>query len=100
MEKPDHHILVCNSFRLNGDTKGVCHRKGAVDLLQYLQREIDDRGMSIAVSCTGCFSICEKGPAMVVYPQGSWYGEMTTERIDTVLDALENGEEAKELLLT
>jgi (2Fe-2S) ferredoxin len=100
MDKPDHHILVCSSFRLNGDPKGVCHRKGSPDLLQHLQQEINDRGMSVAISCTGCFSICEKGPAMVVYPGGHWYGEMTPERIDTVLDALEEGNSVEEMLLT
>ncbi len=100
MEKPDHHILVCSSFRQNGEAKGVCHKKGARDLLQYLQQEVTDRGLTIAISCTGCFSICEKGPAMVVYPEGYWYGEMTEERIDSVLDALEEGKAVEELLLT
>ena len=100
MDKPDHHILVCSSFRLNGEAKGVCHKKGAGDLLQYLQTEINDRGLAVALSCTGCLSICEKGPAMVVYPEGAWYGEMNEERIDRVLDGLEEGRVVEELLLT
>ena len=33
MEKPDYHILVCASFRVGGDPKGTCHKKGSVDLL-------------------------------------------------------------------
>jgi (2Fe-2S) ferredoxin len=100
MEKPDHHVLVCSSFRLNGDAKGVCHKKGAADLLQYLQGEINDRGLAVAVSCTGCLSICEKGPVMVVYPEGAWYGQMDTDRIDKVLDAMEEGKIVEEYLLT
>lgn len=33
MEKPEHHIFVCASFRADGDGKGVCKKKGSVDLL-------------------------------------------------------------------
>jgi (2Fe-2S) ferredoxin len=36
---------------------------------------------------------------MVVYPQGSWYGAITEEKIDGILDALQEGREATELLL-
>ncbi len=33
MESPKHHILVCASFRPNGDPKGKCHRKNAMEFL-------------------------------------------------------------------
>src|SRR5580704_9367815 len=29
----------------------------------------------------GCLRICCHGPTMVVYPEGTWYSGMTTERI-------------------
>ncbi len=44
MPKPQYHILVCNSFRFQGEPQGVCNKKGAVDLLQYLEEEIINRG--------------------------------------------------------
>lgn len=100
MDKPDFHILVCASFRLNGEQKGVCHRKGATDLLQYLENEVSDRGMNAVVSSTGCFKVCERGPAMIVYPGGHWYGPMNEEAIDQVLDALEEGTIAQHLVMT
>jgi len=43
---------------------------------------------------------CESGPLMVVYPEGSWYGDMNEEKIDEVLDALQDGKEATHLLLS
>ncbi len=52
------------------------------------------------VSSTGCMNRCEKGPLMVIYPEGSWYGEVNEEKIDEILDALKEGKEATELLLT
>ncbi len=27
MQKPTHHILVCASFRVKGESKGMCHKK-------------------------------------------------------------------------
>ena len=45
MEKPDLHLLVCLSFR-GLEPKGKCLKKGALDLLQYLETELADRGLS------------------------------------------------------
>lgn len=99
MKKPEYHFLLCNSFRLSGEPQGVCNKKAAVDLLQYLEDEIVDRGIDAQVSSTGCLKVCDKGPAMVVYPVGWWFGEMTEEKIDEVLDSIDSGELPNESLL-
>ena len=91
MEKPQHHILVCASFRVAGEAKGACHRKEAVSLLQYLETEIIDRNLDARVSSTWCLKQCEHGPVMVIYPEGHWYGEVNEEKIDEVLDAIGEG---------
>lgn len=100
MQKPKHHIFVCGSFRVAGEPKGACHRKDSTTLIQYLQTEIADRSMDdVLVSSTGCMNLCERGPLVVVYPEGHWYGEVNEEKIDTILDALQEGQAAPELLL-
>jgi (2Fe-2S) ferredoxin len=99
MTKPKYHIFVCNSFRLSGEPQGVCNKKGAVELLQYLESEIIDRGLDAMVSSAGCLKQCVKGPVMTVYPEGSWYGEVNTGKIDRILDAMEEGTAAEELLI-
>jgi len=92
MKKPKHHIFVCASFRMSGTPQGVCNKKGAGSLLQYLENELSDRGMDeVSVSMTGCLKLCDKEPVMVIYPQNLWYGEVTESKIDEVLDALEEG---------
>jgi (2Fe-2S) ferredoxin len=99
MQKPTHHILVCASFRVAGEAKGVCHRKDSTSLLQYVQSELSDRDMNdVVVSTTGCLNLCEKGPIMVVYPENHWYGEVNEEKIDDILDALKEGKAAEGLL--
>ncbi|HEX2955513.1 MAG TPA: (2Fe-2S) ferredoxin domain-containing protein [Chitinispirillaceae bacterium] len=101
MKKPEHHIFVCASFRMSGAPQGVCNKKGASSLLQYLENELSDRGMdNVSVSMTGCLKICDKGPVMVIYPQNSWYGEVNELKIDEILDALEEGNSVEKYLIS
>jgi (2Fe-2S) ferredoxin len=100
MEKPKHHIFVCGSFRVAGDPKGICHRKDSTALVQYLESEVADRGLDgVMVSTAGCLKMCEQGPVIIVYPEGHWYGKVDEDKLDSILDALEAGQPAQELLL-
>ncbi len=93
MEKPEYHIFVCASFRADGDPKGVCHKKGSVPLLPYIENEILDRGLDAQITSTGCMKACDHGPVMVIQPQGLWYGQVESEdAVDEILDSLEDGE--------
>jgi (2Fe-2S) ferredoxin len=85
---------------MTGEPQGVCNKKGAPGLLQYLEEEISDRGLDAMVSSTGCLKVCDRGPAMVIYPQGWWYGELDEEGLDEILDALEEGNPVQDKLLT
>jgi (2Fe-2S) ferredoxin len=101
MKKPKHHIFVCGSFRAKGDPQGVCHKKNSMDLLQYLEQELSDRGLTeVVVSSTGCLKICDSGPSMVVYPENWWYGKVDTEAaIDEIIEALEEGRPAENYMV-
>jgi (2Fe-2S) ferredoxin len=94
MQKPDHHIFVCASFR-GTEAKGKCIRKDSLQLIPYLQESLSDRGLNAMVTSTGCMNLCEEGPVMVIYPQAYWYKGIDGEdAVDEILDALENGEVA------
>ena len=99
MEKPTYHIFVCNSFRISGEPQGICNKKGAIDLLGLLEEGIIDRGLDALVSTTGCLKVCDRGPAMVIYPQNYWYGDVDEDKIEAILDALEKGEAVEEYLI-
>lgn len=96
MKSPEYHFFICNSYRVSGEPQGVCNKKGAIELLQYLETELLDRGMDGIVSSTGCLKVCPHGPVMVLYPHGKWFGEVTEEKIDAILDALDDGEDTAE----
>lgn len=99
MKAPEHHIFVCASFRHTGEAKGVCQRKGSKDLLQLLEEGILDRGLDAQVTSTGCFKVCDQGPVMVVHPGNHWYGKVDEDRIEVILDAMEEGRVAEECLI-
>jgi (2Fe-2S) ferredoxin len=102
MQKPNHHIFVCGSFRANGVPQGVCNKKNSMGLLQYLVQELADRGLTdVVVSSTGCLKLCDSGPAMIVYPENWWYGKVESESdIDEIIDALEKGKPAGAYILS
>lgn len=93
MNDAQTHILLCCSFRTSGAPQGLCHKKGSGDLVSYLENQLSDRGLDeVQVSSTGCLKVCDRGPAMVVYPANIWYGGVATEAdVDAILDAMETG---------
>lgn len=97
MDNTQTHILVCCSFRTGGTPQGICNKKGSGDLLGYLENQLADRGLDdVQVSSTGCLKVCDRGPALIVYPAGIWYGRVASEDdIDAILDAMERGEIAE-----
>lgn len=102
MVSPKYHVFVCTSCRINGQQKGFCHSKGAVDLVQRFMEEIDDRDLSseVMITNTGCFGICEKGPVVVVYPEGVWYGNVTEDDVETIVEQhLEGGSIVESLVI-
>lgn len=101
MKKPEYHILVCNSYRVAGDAQGACNKKGAANLLQYIMEESVDRGLDVAVTSTACLNVCAQGPVIVIQPNNFWYGGVDSEeKIDAILDALEEGEAYEELIIS
>jgi len=100
MKKPTYHILVCNSYRIAGDAQGACNKKSAPALIQYIMESAADRGLDVAVSSTGCLNVCAQGPIMVVHPNNHWYGAVTEDAVDEILDCLEAGEAAEKYLIS
>lgn len=102
MQKPETHIFVCASTRLNGMVKGACQNKKSHNLVAMFSEEVMDRDLEgeVMVTATGCVGLCEKGPVVMIYPQQTWYGEVTAGDIDDILDAVEEGEVVDRLLIS
>ncbi|KPU45696.1 ferredoxin, 2Fe-2S [Oxobacter pfennigii] len=102
MVSPKYHIFVCTSCRVNGQQKGFCFSKDAVDIVGKFMEEIDSRDLSseVMVTNTGCFGICNKGPIIVIYPEGTWYGNVTPDDVEEIVEShIENGNAVERLVI-
>lgn len=101
MNKPKHHIFVCSSSRINGQQKGFCLQNGAVEIVENFVEEIRDRELDdVMVTNTGCLALCEKGPIVIVYPEGIWYGNVTPDDVDEILEEhIEGGKPVERLMI-
>ncbi len=101
MPRPKHHVFVCGNRRPPGHPKGCCQDRGAAPLMQQLQFEVERAGLygQVAVTATGCLGPCDRGPTMVVYPDGAWYGQVKTDDVAEIVESHLSGGTAVERLL-
>jgi len=68
------HLFVCTNRRPEGSPKGCCASKGGEDLRFEFKKELDAQGVKgVRANGAGCLDACERGVAVVVYPEGVWY---------------------------
>ncbi len=77
MQPFHHHVVVCTQQKAENVT--CCAVAGSPSLLDALYRELGVAGLSddVIVSTCGCLGLCDSGPVMIVYPEGSWYAKLT-----------------------
>ena len=88
-QRISHHLLLCAT-----PTKAKCcdPEIGAAswDALKQQVRELDLENPSrvqgiVLRSKADCLRICDQGPILLVWPDGTWYGGVTPERISSIL---------------
>jgi len=98
----DTHIFVCCNRRPDGHPRGSCAAGGAEALRDYMKTRAKELGLKgVRVNMAGCLDRCEKGPGVVIYPEGIWYKVTSTADVDAVLERhVRDGKRAPELLLS
>ncbi len=83
------HVLVCVNDR-HGARKSCADGQGAA-IKDRLKDEAAKRGWAgrVRVSQTGCLGLCQKGPNIMLYPQGIWWSGATPDDCETVLQKVE-----------
>lgn len=81
VRKFDAHVFVCTNERPAGHPRGCCKERGGEALLQALKQELASAGLNgkVRAQKAGCLDSCEFGPALVIYPEGIWYGPVKAE---------------------
>jgi (2Fe-2S) ferredoxin len=96
------HVFVCINERPADNPKGCCKAKGGVEVRDALKLELKKRGMSkqIRANNSGCLDQCEKGVTVVVYPEQVWYGGVTVDDVQEIVEKhLIGGEPVTRLII-
>jgi len=78
------HVLLC----VGDACCSAIGKEAAQAAWDALKDELKARNLSLSTgpnACyrtkVGCLRVCTGGPILVVYPEGTWYAEMTADRI-------------------
>jgi (2Fe-2S) ferredoxin len=96
------HIFICNNKRSEDDPRGSCSEKNSGSLIDYAKKRIHELGLKgeIRVNKAGCLDACAYGPAMVIYPDDTWYSPKTKNDIEIILEKnIQSDKSAEELVI-
>ena len=79
------HVLICDQQKPEGVP--CCALRGSAKVIETLRKEVAERGLSDNVLLTPCASLglCDRGPNMVVYPEGVWYSNVTPQDVPEIV---------------
>ena len=78
-----------------------CLALGAKEVIAAFEAELQEQGLDADIDTrgTGCPGFCERGPVVVVHPEGICYLQVTPEDVSEIVSHIANGKNAVERLL-
>ena len=74
----ERHIFLCMG-------PDCCAPADAEIVWEHIKRRVRETALRAMRTKAQCFRICTGGPWLLVYPEGVWYGGITTERFERIL---------------
>ena len=96
------HIFICTNLRPADSPRGSCASRGSEAIAAAFKAELKKRrlGDYVRANPAGCLSNCAEGPTVVVYPEGVWYGRVTLQDVDEIVERhIIRGEVVERLLV-
>ncbi|HVK37304.1 MAG TPA: (2Fe-2S) ferredoxin domain-containing protein [Candidatus Kapabacteria bacterium] len=83
------HVFICTNERDPADPRGCCSQRGGNEVRDAFKRKLKERGLHgrMRANASGCLDACEFGPSIVVYPDCIWYGGVSVEDIDEIIES-------------
>ena len=80
--------MICENIRDEDHPRGSCGRKCGEDIRAAFKATLKRRGLTTQYRANkaGCLDACEFGPVVVVYPDGIWYGSVTPDDVEEIIE--------------
>ena len=80
-------IFVCTNASHDGD-RPVCSEGRSEEVLKALKEEVKKRGLKGKVRAlkSGCMDLCEKGPNVMVFPEGILHSAVKPEDAPALIE--------------
>ncbi len=90
VNRVSHHLLLCatpTKAKCCDPNEGLATWNELKRLIRELGLEQQDRPEGLVLrSKVDCLRICEKGPILLVWPDGIWYADVTIDKIERIID--------------
>ena len=88
MPEFERHLFICVNERGEGDPRGCCVMRGSRDLAAAFKKQLYNRGLKriVRANKAQCLDQCAHGAAMVAYPEGVWYGGVTLDDVEEIIE--------------
>ena len=82
----ERHVFICENSRDPADARGCCSSKGSAGIRSLLRKLAKEGGLAgrVRINSAGCLDQCAHGVTIVVYPEGVWYGAVTSDDVDEI----------------
>jgi (2Fe-2S) ferredoxin len=89
MKRFNKHIFICENKRPDGHPRGCCSEKGSAEVREHLKLRLNELGLNaeIRANSVGCLDSCEFGISVVVYPEQIWYGAVTKNDVEEIIQS-------------
>ena len=87
MKRFEKHIFICENKRPEGHPRGCCAEKNSAEVKELFKKRLKELGLSTSVraNSAGCLDACEYGVTVVVYPEQIWYGKVTIDDVEEII---------------
>ncbi|KAB7732939.1 (2Fe-2S) ferredoxin domain-containing protein [Rudanella paleaurantiibacter] len=92
------HVFICTNQK--DAPKKSCGTEHGLALVEAFKQELTARGLQkeIRAQRAGCLDACAFGPALVVYPEGTYYGNVQIADVPELVEKHLVGNEVVERL--
>lgn len=88
MARFERQVFICVNERPAGHPKGSCSACGGREVRERFAEELFRRDLRgrFRATVSGCLDLCERGVALVVYPEQVWYGGVRPDDVPEIVE--------------